>query len=176
MTICVKAVFLGGIESKLHKFGSLYFKRLYGSVSPLCLRINGTGTNLNWTAHATFDPARYTVLIGARKLGLYSKRFSSDGGKVVSSQTVSVSRYQLTNGSAVMKSEKLLQGWGTCTGKNNNGAHLLRHLLQQNWNVFIFFLSSNVKNIAILPIQQLLKSTKCVYTYTFGSIRLHCLL
>lgn len=150
MTICLKAVFLGGIESKLHSFGSLYFKRLCGSVGPPCLRINGTGTNLNWTAHATFDPVRYTVLVGLRKRGLHSKSFSSDGGKVVSSQTVSVPRYQLRSGSAVMRSEKLLQGWGTCTGKSNNGAHLLRHLLQQNSNVFIQFLPLNVTNVDLL--------------------------
>lgn len=155
MTSCVKAVFLGGIESKLHSFGSLYFKRLFGSVSPLCLRINGTGTNLNWFAHTTFDPVRYTVLVGPRKLGLYSKSFSSVGGKVVSSQTVTVPRYHFRScGSAVMRSERLLQGWGTWAGKNNNGAHLLRHLLQQNSDVFICiqFLLLDGKNIAILPI------------------------
>lgn len=137
MTICVKAVFLGGIESKLHSFGSLYFKRLFGSVSPLCMRINATGTNLNWTAHTAFGPVRYTVLVGPRNPGLFSKSFSSAGGKVVSSQTATVPRYQVrSSGSAVMRFDKLLQGWGTWTGKNNNGTHLLRHLLQQNSDVF----------------------------------------
>lgn len=155
MTNCVKAVFLRGLESKVHSFGSLYFKRLFGSVSPVCLRINGTGTSINWPAHTTFDPARYTVLVGPRKLGLYNKSFRSFGGKVVSSQTVTVPSYQLrSSGSAVTRSEKLLQGWGTWTGKNNNGAHLLGHLLQQNLDVFIciHFLLLDGKNIAILQI------------------------
>lgn len=123
MTICVKAVFLGGVESKLHSFGSLYFKRLFSSVSSLCLRINGTGTHLNWTAQTTFHPVRYTVLVGPRNLGLYSRSFSSVGGKVVSSQTVAVPGPRLRSSPAVMRGEKLLQGWGAWTGKNNNGAH-----------------------------------------------------
>lgn len=139
MTICVKAVFLGGIESKLHSFGSFYFKRLFGSVSPLCLGINGTGTNVNCTTHTVFDPVRYTMLVAPRKPRLNSKSFCSVGGKVVSSQTVTVPRYQLRScGSAVMRSEKVLQGSGAWTGKNNNGAHFLRHRSHQNSDVFMF--------------------------------------
>lgn len=131
MTICVNAVFLGSTESKLHFFGSLYLKRLFSSVSPLYLRINGTGTSLNWTAHKPLDPVRNSVLVGPRKPGLHNKSFSSVARKVVSSQGVIEPRYQLrSSGPAARKSAKLLQGWGMCTGKKTTGAHLLRHLLQ----------------------------------------------
>lgn len=122
MTICVKAVFLGSIESKVHFFRSFYFKRLFSLGSPSYLGMNGTGTNLNWTAHRPFDPVRYSVLVGPRNPGLYNRSFSCVARKVVSSQSVSVPRNQPRScESAEMKSEKLLQGWGTWTGKKNNG-------------------------------------------------------
>lgn len=131
MTICVKAAFLGGIESKLHGFllsssrkctrmhqlscGNFYFKRLFGSVSPLFLRINGPRANSIWPAHTAFCPLNYTVMFGQRQLGLCSKSFSSVPAKVISSQTSQLRR----SGPAEVRNEKLLQGSSTWPGKNN---------------------------------------------------------
>ncbi|XP_011603807.1 magnesium transporter MRS2 homolog, mitochondrial isoform X1 [Takifugu rubripes] len=110
MTICVKGVLLGGIErcTRMHQLScrNLYFMRLFSSVSPICLRINGTTTNLICSAHTTLYPLKYSV---QRKLGLYSKSFSSAGSKVFSSPTVP--QYQIGScDPAVRRNETLLQG------------------------------------------------------------------
>lgn len=120
MTACVKAVFSVGIESKVRSFGSLYFKRLLASVSPLCLGINGTGTHLSWSAHPTFNPVGCTLLVGRRTAGLCRQSFSCVGGKLVSSPTVAVPRSPLRG----TRRGKLLQGWAAWPGKTPNRPHL----------------------------------------------------
>lgn len=130
MAICVKAMFLGSIIrcTKMQQLScrNLYFKRLFSSISPLHLRINGTITNLIWTAHTTFCPLKYNVPVGHRTLGLYIQNFSSVGARVLSSQTFTVPRCQIRSCySTLMRNEKLLQGHATLPGKNNNGPNLL---------------------------------------------------
>lgn len=123
--MCVKAAFLGGVESKLHGFllssnrkctrmhqlrcGNFYLKRLFGSVSPLCLRINGHIANSIWPAHTAFCP-----LVGQRPPGLCSKSFSSNPAKVIFSPTSQLR----SSGPAVGRNEKLPQGCATWPGKN----------------------------------------------------------
>lgn len=142
MTICVKAMFLGGIIrcTKMQQLScrNFYFKRLFSSVSPLCLRINGTITNLIWTTHTTFYPLKYSVPVGHRTLGLYIQTFSSVGAKVLSNQTFTVPKYQIRScDSALMRNEKLLQGHATLPGTNNNRAHFFFSCFLYAHSVFI---------------------------------------
>lgn len=102
---------------------NLHFMRLFSSVSPICLRINGTTTNLICSAQTTLYPLKYSV---QRKLGVYSKSFSSPGSKVLSSPTLAVPRYQIGScDPAVRRNETLLQGRTMVPGKNNSGAHFI---------------------------------------------------
>lgn len=138
MTICVKGVLLSGIDrcTRMHQLScrNLYFMRLFSSVSPICLRINGTTTNLICSAHTTLYPLKYSV---QRKLGLYTKSFSSAGSKVLSSPTLAVPRYQIGScDPAVRRNETLLQGRAMVPGKNNNGEHFLWHLKQKSIQMF----------------------------------------
>lgn len=129
---------LSGIErcTRMHQLScrNLYFMRLFSSVSPICLRINGTTTNLICSAHTTLYPLKYSV---QRKLGLYTKSFSSAGSKVLSSPTLAVPRYQIGScDPAVRRNETLLQGRAMVPGKNNNGEHFLWHLKQKSIQMF----------------------------------------
>lgn len=133
MAVWVKAVFCGGVEMKLHRVlltgcvnctrmylpfsGNLYSKRLFSSVSPFSSRMDGTRTIMLWTAPAASYPLKYTVPLGNRKLGLYSKSCSDVSSKALCSQTLPLSRYQPRCQSAAVRDGKLLQGSATWPGK-----------------------------------------------------------
>lgn len=139
MTICVKGVLLSGIErcTRMHQLScrNLYFMRLFSSVSPICLRINGTTTNLICSAHTTLYPLKYSVL---SKLGLCSKSFSSAGSKVLSSPTLAVPQYQIRScDPAVRRNETLLQGHAMVPGKNNNAAQFFDRFFKKAFRSFI---------------------------------------
>lgn len=139
MTICVNGVLLSRIErcTRMHQLScrSLYFMRLFSSVSPICLRISGTTTNLIFSAHTTLYPLNYSV---QRKLGLCSKTFSSAGSKVLSSPTLAVPRYQIgICDPALRRNETLPQGCAMVPGKNNNGEHFFEILKKKTFRCFI---------------------------------------
>lgn len=136
MAICVKGVLLSGIErcTRMHQLScrNLYFMRLFSSVSPICLRINGTTTNLICSAHTTLYPLKYSV---QRKLGLYSKSFSSTSSKVLSSPTLAVPRYQIGSCDPAVRRN---DGCAMVPGKNNNSeAHVFDIFLQKSTQNFI---------------------------------------
>lgn len=135
MAICVKGVLLSGIErcTRMHQLScrNLYFMRLFSSVSPICLRINGTTTNLICSAHTTLYPLKYSV---QRKLGLYSKSFSSTSSKVLSSPTLAVPRYQIGSCDPAVRRN---DGSAMVPGKNNNsGAHVFDIFLHKSTHKF----------------------------------------
>ncbi|XP_070768174.1 magnesium transporter MRS2 homolog, mitochondrial [Enoplosus armatus] len=93
---------------------NFYPKRLFSSVSPFTSRMGGTRTLILCSARTVLYPLKYTVPLGNRKLGLYSRTYSDVGSKGLCSQTLPVSRCQLrTSQHAAVRKENLLQGGAT---------------------------------------------------------------
>ncbi|XP_044063874.1 magnesium transporter MRS2 homolog, mitochondrial [Siniperca chuatsi] len=129
MAVCVKAACCG-VEMKLHRvlragcmncprmhqpFGANFYPmRLFSSVSPFSSRMGGTRTLILCSARRVLYPLKYTVPLGNRKLGLYSRSYSDVSSKAFCSQTMPVSRCQpWSSQSAAVRKENLLQGGAT---------------------------------------------------------------
>ncbi|XP_051263846.1 magnesium transporter MRS2 homolog, mitochondrial [Dicentrarchus labrax] len=127
MAACVKAVCAagggGGVEMTVHRVlltgcmnctrmylplgGNFYPKRLYSSVSPFPSRMGGTRTFMLY-------PLKYTVTLGNRKPGLYSRGYGDLGSNALCSLTLPVSRCEPRRPqSAAGRKEELLQGGAT---------------------------------------------------------------
>lgn len=133
MAVCVKAVWCGGVEMKLHKvlltgcvnctrmylpFSGNYSKSLFSSVTSFSSRMGGTRT-LMFCARTVLHPLKLSVQLGNRKLNLSSRNYSDVCSKAFCSQTLPVSRCQPRRSlSAVVRKENLLQGGASWPGKN----------------------------------------------------------
>ncbi len=135
MAVCVKTVWCGGVEMKLHRMlltgcmncikmyqpfnGNFYSKRLFSSVTPLSSRMSRTRTLVLCAARAVLHPQRFTVPLGNRKQGLCSRSYRDVSLKAVCSETLPVSRCQPRRSlSAAVRNGNLLQGGAALPGKS----------------------------------------------------------
>lgn len=149
-----------------------YSARLLSSVSPFCSRLDGTQAKMLWNGRTTFCPLKYTVVVGNRNLGSYSKSYSNVDAKEPCGQPLHVPRYQLRRcQSAAVRNHKLQHRRAIWPGKDQTqsmctltACRIPHFLLQIHSDAFTFnFCSQGI----------LLATPRYLQTFNINMCKIH---